>query len=89
MMYCSVPFLLIFFIFNVFYTCIYESTVYIMIVLLVCFTVLLVGDILMLHLIWSTSTMIPHRVSNMGRTCTFQKSLKVGMDHIIYIDVQI
>ena len=39
-----------------------------MIVLLVCFTVLLVGDILMLHLICSTSTiiMIPHsyRVSN-------------------------
>ena len=54
------------------------------IVLLVCFTVLLVGDILMLHLICSTSTMIPHRVSNMGRTCTFQKSLKVGMDRIIY-----
>ena len=48
------------------------------------FTVLLVGDILMLHLICSTSTMIPHRVSNMGRTCTFQKSLKVGMDRIIY-----
>ena len=59
-----------------------------MIVLLVCFTVLLVGDILMLHLLCSTSTiiMIPHsyRVSNMGRTCTFQKSLKVGMDRIIY-----
>ena len=55
-----------------------------MIVLLVCFTVLLVGDILMLHLICSTSTMIPHRVSNMGRTYTFQKSLKVGMDRIIY-----
>ena len=62
----------------------YESTVYFMIVLLVCFTVLLVGDILMLHLICSTSTMIPHRVSNMGRTYTFQKSLKVGMDRIIY-----
>ena len=27
---------------------------------------------------------IPHRVSNMGRTYTFQKSLKVGMDRIIY-----
>ena len=62
---------------------------YFMIMLLVCScTVLLVGDILMLHLICSTSTMIPctcaHRVSNMGRTCTFQKSLKVGMDRIIY-----
>ena len=60
---------------------------YFMIVLLVsCSTVLLVGDILMLPLICSTSTMIPHRVSNMpvGRTCTFQKSLKVGMDRIIY-----
>ena len=39
---------------------------------------------MMLHLICSTSTMIPHRVSNMGRTYTFQKSLKVGMDRIIY-----
>ena len=62
----------------------YESTVYFMIVLLVCFTVLLVVDILMLHLICLTSNMIPHRVSNMGRTCTFQKRLKVGMDCIIY-----
>ena len=34
--------------------------------------------------------MIPHRVSNMGSTCTFQKSLKVGMDRILlYIDVHI
>ena len=61
-----------------------QQCMYFMIVLLVCFTVLLVGDILMLPLICSTSTMIPHRVSNMGRTCTFQKSLKVGMDRIIY-----
>ena len=60
---------------------------YFMIVLLVCFTVLLVGDILMLHLICSTSTKIPHWVSNMGENMYIncQKSLKVGMDHIIYI----
>ena len=59
--------------------------------LLVCFTVLLVGDILMLHLICSTSTMMPHRVSNMGRTCIYisKKFESRHGPYNIYIDVHI